>query len=232
MLGALATATIAAPLASAAADQGVAVPAGVPVQAAQAAAVPAPAPAEAARTLALPTAVADAAPTQYSDAVASGSLTATAPVQPPASGTEAASEFLPTGDVAELSSGWAQPAPGAPITSPFGYRVHPTLGYNKMHDGVDFGAACGTTVHAAQAGTVIEAGWNDVSGKRVKILHADGSITDYFHLSAISVNKGDTVTKGQEVGKVGSTGRSTGCHLHFGLEKGAGNYVNPMTLWQ
>ncbi len=238
MLGALATATIAAPLASATADQGAAA---APAPASNTAArVDVAAAAPAATTLALPSAQGTV---QYTDAVATGSLKATAPVVRVADGAaadvdeeEAHESKSGSSDAATSSAagtdGWFKPTPGAPVTSSFGYRTHPTLGYRKMHNGVDFGASCGTPVHAAESGTVIAAEYHPASGQRVKIKHSNGLITDYYHLSSFAVSTGDTVAKGQKVGSVGSTGRSTGCHLHFGLEQGEGSYLNPMSLWQ
>lgn len=234
MLGALATATIAAPLASAAADQGTAAP--VEAQALSST-IPAAAP-QAAAPLTLPAADAKAAPVQYSNAVSTGALKATAPVIEETVATEAATAAGDdTADAASeasdvQSAGYVKPTPGAPVTSSFGYRIHPTLGYRKMHDGVDFGAACGTPVHAVADGTAIAVEYHPASGNRVKVKHANGDITDYYHLSEFAVSQGQKIEKGTVVGSVGSTGRSTGCHLHFGLEKGEGNYVNPMTLWQ
>ena len=119
---------------------------------------------------------------------------------------------------------------GGPITSGYGYRTHPVLGYSKMHEGVDFGASCGTPVHSAQSGTVVAVEYNSASGKRVKVDHGNGVITGYFHLQSYGTSVGATVEAGEVIGYVGSTGRSTGCHLHFAKMDEAGNYSNPMSL--
>lgn len=102
-------------------------------------------------------------------------------------------------------------------TSSFGYRVSPITGTaGELHTGQDFAAACGTEVTAAAAGTVKSAGWHALGGgNRVVVDHGNGVETTYNHLSAISVSVGDTVERGHLVGASGSTGASTGCHLHF-----------------
>ena len=110
--------------------------------------------------------------------------------------------------------------------------MHPVLGYAKGHDGVDFGAACGTAVHAAAGGTVVAAEYDHASGNRVKIDHGNGVITGYYHLSAFKASVGDKVEQGDVVGKVGSTGRSTGCHLHFAKMDESGAYSDPMSLFK
>lgn len=233
MLGALATATIAAPLAAAAADQGEAQGAALPASVeatGQQTAVPAAeaeAPAEEAAALVLPVVDSETGgEDQYTDVSSAANLAATADT--------AASVSTPTSGPAVVATGtgWQNPTPGASVTSSFGYRIHPTLGYSKLHEGVDFGAACGVPVYAAESGTVTNAEYHGTSGNRVRIDHGNGTYTRYYHLTKYSVSAGQSVQKGQQIGTVGSTGRSTGCHLHFGLEKGDGNYVNPMSLWQ
>ncbi len=126
------------------------------------------------------------------------------------------------------SGGWTWPCPSSRrITSPFGYRIHPTLGYNKLHNGVDIGAPTGTPIVAAGAGTVISAAYNSSMGNYVMIDHGSGIITIYMHCSALAVSGGTKVSAGQTIAYVGSTGRSTGPHLHFGMMLN-GSYVNPM----
>ncbi|MCC3284105.1 M23 family metallopeptidase [Arthrobacter caoxuetaonis] len=102
-------------------------------------------------------------------------------------------------------------------TSSFGYRVSPITGAaGELHTGQDFAAACGTEVTAAASGTVTFAGWHALGGgNRVVLDHGNGVETTYNHLSAISVSVGDKVQRGHLVGASGSTGASTGCHLHF-----------------
>jgi murein DD-endopeptidase MepM/ murein hydrolase activator NlpD len=116
------------------------------------------------------------------------------------------------------------------LTSPFGYRIHPVLGYRKLHNGQDFGAPCGTPVYAAADGTVVETGWAGGYGNRVVIAH--GSVngvslaTTYNHLSSFAGASG-SVSRGQVVGYVGTTGMSTGCHLHFETRE-SGTPVDPV----
>ena len=120
----------------------------------------------------------------------------------------------------------------APVTSPYGYRIHPISGQRKMHNGIDFGAGCGTPIKAADGGTVVFAGPKGASGNRIDIDHGNGVTTGYFHQQSFAVSKGDTVSQGQVIGYVGTTGSSTGCHLHFTAAKGGGmNYFDPMTLY-
>lgn len=108
--------------------------------------------------------------------------------------------------------------------------MHPVLGYYKSHDGVDFGASCGTPVSAAQSGTVVAVEYHRASGNRVKVDHGNGVVTGYYHLQGFATSVGATVSAGETIGYVGSTGRSTGCHLHFAKMDEAGNYSNPMTI--
>ena len=118
---------------------------------------------------------------------------------------------------------------GGPITSPFGPRVHPVTGARKPHDGTDFGVPCGTPVHAAGDGVVISRTFSGAYGNRVVVRHADGLETSYNHLASQSVSVGQRVTTSTIVGRVGSTGLSTGCHLHFMARRG-GRLVDPMSL--
>jgi len=101
------------------------------------------------------------------------------------------------------------------VTSEYGYRIHPISGYKKLHRGLDIGAAAGTNVLAAEAGTVMTAGWNNSYGYYITINHGGGYVTLYAHNSKLLVSKGAKVTKGQVIAKVGSTGNSTGPHIHF-----------------
>ncbi|WP_367714648.1 peptidoglycan DD-metalloendopeptidase family protein [Nitratireductor sp. GISD-1A_MAKvit] len=118
------------------------------------------------------------------------------------------------------------PAPGASVSSRFGARKDPFLGRLAHHSGIDFRAARGTPVLATGAGTVIKAGWNGGYGRMVEIDHGNGLTTRYAHLSKISVTKGTRVEAGTPLGKVGSSGRSTGPHLHYEVRR-SGNAVNP-----
>ena len=116
------------------------------------------------------------------------------------------------------------------ITSHFSKRrYHPILKRWKAHHGTDFGAKRGTPILAAADGKVIYAGWKGGYGKVIKIQHKDGYVTLYAHQSRLRVKKGTHVKMGQIIGYVGSTGRSTGPHLHFGLYKN-GRAINPMRM--
>ncbi len=119
------------------------------------------------------------------------------------------------------------------ITSPFGKRLHPVLNRWALHDGTDFGAGCGTPIRAAASGTVLATYFNTGYGNRVILEHGFrrgvGLGTAYNHLSSDSVAVGDRVKRGDIVGYVGTTGYSTGCHLHFMVFEN-GTAVNPMNL--
>ncbi|MDP9394001.1 MAG: M23 family metallopeptidase, partial [Actinomycetota bacterium] len=112
------------------------------------------------------------------------------------------------------------PVSGA-VTSPYGMRVHPVTGVYKLHTGTDFAGPCSTPVDAALAGTVSEVGYDGAYGNRVVVIHGvvDGVwlATTYNHLSRTVVRPGDAVANGTTLGVIGSTGYSTGCHLHLEL---------------
>ena len=128
------------------------------------------------------------------------------------------------------SSGWLTPLPSGSyrVTSTFGMRVHPVLGYKRMHYGVDFGAPKGTPIYASKSGKVTVAKYSGSAGYYVALNHGDGWTSVYMHMTNYIVKVGDYVTQGQVIGYVGSTGYSTGNHLHFGIAY-KGTYVNPMT---
>lgn len=107
----------------------------------------------------------------------------------------------------------------APISSPFGYRTHPVLGYRRLHAGIDFAGAYGSPIRAADAGTVIFAGWYGGYGNTVIISHGKGITTLYGHSSQLYVSEGQTVQRGQHIAATGSTGLSTGPHLHFEVRR-------------
>lgn len=113
------------------------------------------------------------------------------------------------------------------VTSPFGNRTHPVQGGTKFHEGIDIGAPKGSTVVAAGSGTVEVAGYSPYNGNWVKIDHGNGLETLYLHNSSLKVSAGQRVSRGQKIASSGSTGMSTGPHLHFAVKKN-GSYVNPM----
>jgi murein DD-endopeptidase MepM/ murein hydrolase activator NlpD len=121
-----------------------------------------------------------------------------------------------------LDQPWDLPVAG-PITSPFGPRPdHPVAGTRDFHAGTDLGAACGTPIHAATAGTVVEAKPDGSYGNWVLIEHGDGIQTGYAHImnGGTEVTVGQNVEAGQEIARVGATGAATGCHLHFEVHIG------------
>ena len=123
---------------------------------------------------------------------------------------------------------WITPVSGATLTSPFGKRVHPVLGYERMHNGIDLACPAGTPIYATRAGTVTTASYQaGGAGYYVSINHQDGFSSIYMHMTRYVVSKGQQVSAGQLIGYVGSTGISTGPHLHFGISY-AGTYVNPL----
>ena len=123
---------------------------------------------------------------------------------------------------------FAWPAPKyTRISDSFGWRMHPTLHVQKFHNGVDLAAPGGSPILAAYDGKVVAAGYSSSMGNYIMIDHGDNLMTVYMHASALYVSKGATVTRGQKIAAVGSTGRSTGNHLHFGVRKN-GEYVDPM----
>jgi murein DD-endopeptidase MepM/ murein hydrolase activator NlpD len=122
----------------------------------------------------------------------------------------------------------ARPLPGAPVTSAFGSRLDPFLGEPAMHTGVDFRAAAGTLVPVTAGGTVVSAGYVGSYGNMVEVDHGHGVATRYAHLSQILVKVGQVIRQGAIVGKAGSTGRSTGPHVHYEVRVD-GAAINPMT---
>ena len=116
------------------------------------------------------------------------------------------------------------------ITSGFGWRMHPILGYQRFHSGVDFGADYGSTIRAADRGVVIFAGWYGGYGNAVIIDHGNNITTLYGHTSGLYVSEGQAIERGQPIAAVGSTGLSTGPHLHFEVRQN-GEPVDPMAYF-
>jgi murein DD-endopeptidase MepM/ murein hydrolase activator NlpD len=115
------------------------------------------------------------------------------------------------------------------LTSGFGERFHPILGYMRFHKGADLAAPAGTPIVAAADGKVVGAGWHGGYGEQVQIAHAGGLETTYGHMSRIAARVGEIVRKGEVIGYVGSTGLSTGPHVHFEVTRN-GRPINPMSV--
>jgi len=115
---------------------------------------------------------------------------------------------------------------GGAIGSPFGRRFHPIFHEWRMHEGVDLNASCGTAIRAADDGTVRSVSYDSSGGHRLVIAHAGRLTTHYLHAQGYRVHRGQKVSRGEVVGRVGSTGWSTACHLHFGTKLN-GRLVNP-----
>lgn len=133
--------------------------------------------------------------------------------------------FYEASGVGEQRSGLFTPVPGR-MTSRFGMRRHPILGYRRMHSGVDFKASYGTPIVAVADGTVAAAGRMGGCGNAVRLSHGGGMSTRYCHMSRMAVSGGQSVRRGQVIGYVGSTGLSTGAHLHYEMYRG-GRPVDP-----
>ena len=122
---------------------------------------------------------------------------------------------------------FAWPAPSyTRISDDYGARIHPILGVQQFHNGIDMAAPGGSPILAAYDGTVVAAAYSSSMGNYIMIDHGDSLYTIYMHASALYVSKGQEVSKGQKIAAVGSTGRSTGNHLHFSVRKN-GSYVSP-----
>lgn len=129
---------------------------------------------------------------------------------------------------ANVTGSYIWPAPSCTyVTSKYGYRIHPIFGTKKFHSGVDIGAQAGANVVAADGGTVSVATYSSSYGNYVMIYHADGSSTLYAHMSSLAVSAGQTVSQGDVIGYVGSTGWSNGPHLHFEVRIN-GSTVDPL----
>jgi murein DD-endopeptidase MepM/ murein hydrolase activator NlpD len=136
--------------------------------------------------------------------------------------------FYEASGVGEQTSGLLAPVPGR-VTSNFGMRRHPILGYVRRHAGMDFHAAYGTPIHAVTDGYVLSAGRAGGCGNAVKLQHAAGLATRYCHMSQMAVSAGQQVRRGQVIGYVGTTGLSTGAHLHYEMYRN-GQAINPASV--
>ena len=125
-----------------------------------------------------------------------------------------------------VSGGWKVPINYTAMTSPYGWRIHPISGTRKFHYGVDLAAPTGTPIYATRSGTVSAATYGSSAGYYVQIDHGDGYRSIYMHMTHYVVSAGQNVSQGQVIGYCGSTGGSTGPHLHFGISYN-GSYVNP-----
>lgn len=130
------------------------------------------------------------------------------------------------------SGGFLSYPANGPVTSPYGYRIHPIYGYYSLHNGTDFGAACGQSLYAAAAGTVVDTYYDSVYGNRlylnVGVVNGKSLVLIYNHMSGYQAKVGDRLARGDVVGYAGTTGWSTGCHLHFTV-MADGVAVDPMT---
>lgn len=141
---------------------------------------------------------------------------------------QSGSVYIPPAPVPAGTGRLGWPASG-PITSPFGYRIHPIFGRRIFHSGIDIGVGTGTPVHAADAGIVVSAGWISGYGYAVIIDHGGGISTLYAHNSSLLVHAGQSVAKGQVVARSGATGNVTGPHIHFEVRRN-GTPVNPLSF--
>ena len=123
-----------------------------------------------------------------------------------------------------------KPLGGGSISSKFGMRTHPVYGDRRMHNGVDYGASCGTPIYAAGDGVVSFAGWKGGYGRFIAVKHGSTYTTHYAHMRSFAngMRPGARVRKGQLIGRVGTTGVSTGCHLHYEVVKN-GQHINPLS---
>lgn len=131
-----------------------------------------------------------------------------------------------SGSDVTVGSSWLVPCSYKKVSSPFGFRESPTSGASRYHQGVDLAANAGTPIVASRGGTVTIASYSNSAGYYVTINHGDGFSSIYMHMTNYVVSSGQKVNQGQTIGYVGSTGISTGNHLHFGIAQN-GAYVNP-----
>ncbi|MFY9633451.1 MAG: peptidoglycan DD-metalloendopeptidase family protein [Cellulosimicrobium cellulans] len=152
----------------------------------------------------------------------------TAPAATGSAGGTPDAAAVPSVTPAPVDSSLGVPLASMSISSPFGFRTSPiTGGSGELHTGLDLVASCQTAVFTAGSGTVVEAGWSqNGGGNRIVVDHGNGMKSTYNHLSSIETSVGALVTKGQRLGGAGTTGNSTGCHLHFEIVRN-GTTVDP-----
>ena len=123
------------------------------------------------------------------------------------------------------------PLPFLRVTSSFGRRRHPVMGYSSQHQGIDLGAPSGTRVRSTGAGVITAAAYNNIRGRYITIRHPNQYVTHYYHLSRFQggIRRGKRVNQGETIGYVGSSGRTTGPHLHYGFQRN-NRYINPLRL--
>ncbi|MFK0012142.1 peptidoglycan DD-metalloendopeptidase family protein [Streptomyces sp. NPDC091027] len=183
----------------------------------------------------------DAAPADEAPAPAKRTTYKSTPQAAPKTAPKAAAPAAPESAAGQAEEAPAAEAPAAKpsaagFVAPVGggvstaYRTAGAMWSSGYHTGVDFIAPMGTTVKAVGAGTVVSAGWSGSYGNEVVIRHADGKYSQYAHLSQLSVSSGQSVTAGQSIGLSGSTGNSTGPHLHFEIRTGPsyGSDIDPI----
>lgn len=161
---------------------------------------------------------------EYKDALAAEKAALEANKKPGSSG--GSTSGVGDDDYVASNATWLVPCSYTRFSSPYGWRIHPVYKIWKKHNGIDLGAPKGTPIKATRSGKVTIATWNNSAGYYVKIDHGDGFASIYMHMTHYIVDKGDTVKAGEVIGYVGSTGTSTGNHLHFGIMYN-GAYVNP-----
>lgn len=154
----------------------------------------------------------------------------------PSGGGKSTQASTPAAPAPSVSGGnWTRPASGR-FSSSFGYRTHPIHGGQRLHAGVDIANSVGTGIYAAGSGVVFRAGWHSSYGNHVMITHSINGktyTTVYAHMTSLNVSVGQAVSKGQSIGKMGSTGASTGSHLHFELHNGtysSSSAINPVGI--
>ena len=142
-------------------------------------------------------------------------------------------EFFDTSPlpVAILSCAAEFPVENGKITSEFGKREDPFSGKTDSHSGMDIAAAFGSSIFSAWPGEITETGFDEIYGKYVVVEHSEGFFTKYCHLSKVCASEGDFASAGEKIGEAGSTGRSTGSHLHFEVEIG-GRKIDPMECFE